>query len=66
MEIRPFGDEATILIKNLDAIILAICHIEATIRREGYGVRCVKLTRLDPRAAPLADESCLGIEFDDP
>jgi len=64
-ELLPLGDETAILIEDLDAVVLAVAHKEASLRVERQRVRAVEFA--DPLSflPPSLDELPVLIEFHD-
>src|SRR5437879_3301208 len=65
-ELLPLGNEAAVLVEDLDAVILAVAHEKASPRVERQSMRTVEFT--DPRSflSPGCDKLPVLIEFHDP
>src|SRR5437879_13583504 len=65
-ELLPLGNEAAVLVEDLDAVILAVAHEKASPRVECQSMRTVEFACPRPLLSPGFDELSVPIEFHDP
>src|SRR5690242_10523208 len=64
-ELFPLGDEMAVLVKDLDAVVLAVANEQAALGVEGQGVWAIKFADGRSFFAPGLEELAVGIEFHD-
>src|SRR5580765_5571836 len=62
-ELRPLFDEVAVPIESLNAVVVAIAHVQAPPRIEREGVRLIELSRAGARLSPSLDEGAVLREF---
>src|ERR1700756_1033758 len=64
-ELRPLVDELSVLVEDLDAVVVAVAHEQAPARIHGERMRRIELARRRALLAPGLDELAVLGEFDD-
>ena len=65
MQVGPNGAQTPGCIKNLNAVVLAIRHVQQIVIAEGDDVRRVKVARRSSSLTPLEHVVTTGVEFYD-